>query len=65
MREVSPIRAARLLGINRATVYRWCRDAAAGRPSKIQQVRCTVTGRWFIPRDEIDRILSEHAASLE
>lgn len=47
--EITPRRAARMLGVHQETIYRWCKDAIAGRESRLTGfVRQSVTGRYFI-----------------
>lgn len=58
-REVTPARAAKLLGINLETVYRWCHATIDGDgTTRFTRVRRSVTGRFFIDRDDIDEILA-------
>ena len=52
--EVSPRRAAALLGAHVKTVRKWCDAAVRGEPSPIGPVRVTGTGRYFIDRDSVD-----------
>ena len=46
---VTPHRAARLLGVHRETIYRWCER------SVLREVRRGANGRLLISLDEIDR----------
>lgn len=57
--EITPRRAARLLGIHEETVYRWCRGAFNGGRSPLDGwVRRSVTGWYYIDsvaiRDMLD-----------
>ena len=61
--EVTPRRAARLLGVHSETIYRWCHDAIDGRQSKLTGVRKSITGRFFIRRETIEAMIAEHTAS--
>jgi len=56
---VTPRRAARLLGIHKETVYRWCRDAVEGKKSRLRDVRRSVTGRYLIAERDVKRLLGE------
>ena len=44
---ISPAKAARLLGVHYCTVYRYCCDAVAGRPSKLQHVKQNRLTRYY------------------
>lgn len=58
--EYTPRRAARLLGVHLETIYRWCHDCVDGNPSKLKAVRRSITGRFYIPAQEVDDMIEAH-----
>jgi excisionase family DNA binding protein len=55
-RAYSVEEVAQQLGVNRSTVWRWCKST----PPHIRSV--TVSGRVLIPVTEVDRLLGDPAA---
>lgn len=56
--EISPRRAAQILGVHKLTIYRWCDAAINGEPGMIPRgaVRKTATKRIWLQRSAIDEI---------
>jgi hypothetical protein len=55
--EITPRRAAKILGVHQETIYRWCQDALAGKKSRLTgHVRRSITGRYFISTSAVFRI---------
>ena len=53
--EITPNLAARLLGVKRRTIWRWCRERRLS-------VRVDATGHYFLNRVEIESIVADTAA---
>lgn len=54
--EVTPRRAARLLGIHEGTVYRWCQEAMDGNGKLRGAVRKSITGWYYIDAKAIENL---------
>jgi hypothetical protein len=52
--ELTPRGAAKLLGVHVKTVRRWCREAVEGQPSRLEDVRQDLMGRFYINRSLIE-----------
>lgn len=55
----SPGKVARIFGVDRRTVQRYCQAAVSGEPSKLQDVqRNPISGRYSINLDEARTVLA-------
>lgn len=58
--EVTPRRAARLLGVHQETTYRWCKEAVEeGRGKFAGFVRKSVVGWYYIRIEGVSAVLDE------
>jgi hypothetical protein len=56
---------AEQLGFSVPTVNRWCRDAHAGKPSRLNKHECWKGLRdWRISLDAVDRILNDVSGTI-
>lgn len=54
--EITPQRAARMLGVHVGTVYRWCQVAVDGDGPLVGMVRKSITGWYYIDAQAIEDI---------
>jgi len=59
--EITPARAAKLLGVHRDTIYRWVIAALDNRRGRLDRddVRKDVTGYIWVMKSKVDTILAE------
>lgn len=58
--KVSPAKAARLLGVHYNTVIAHCRNAVAGRPSKLKNVsKNPLSGYYAVDLTEVNNLRSK------
>lgn len=55
--EITPRRAARMLGIHEDTVYRWCQEALEERGPLRGAVRKSITGWYYIGSIAIEKLI--------
>ena len=60
--EIGLTTAARVLEVHPNTLRTWARDRLEDgeKSPPLQTVRRTLTGRYFIPRDEVRRLMLSH-----
>jgi len=55
-KRISPRRAASILGVHINTVHNWCKNSVDGLPSRLEDVKKTVTGYYLINADEVRKL---------
>jgi predicted site-specific integrase-resolvase len=56
--ELSITEAAERVEVHHTTMRRWAREARAGYSSRLPCVRVDTVGRYWIPEQAVDRILT-------
>jgi len=64
MKTITPHRAAKLLGVHKETVYRWCHCAVEGLPSRLTNVTREVNGRYLIAKADVESLLDTRRSSV-
>ncbi len=55
--EMSPRRAAKVLGVHRDTIYRWCRETMGGKETMLDEaVRADDTGHYYLDAERVKDI---------
>lgn len=52
-RKITPMQAARMLGVDVKTVRDWCHRAVRGEESRVTRVEMTATGRYYLDVGEV------------